>query len=179
MNSAYNFNLPIGIRALRQLVLVHVPLSLRQRLPAGQRGHTADKEVLGDVLGRGLGQDLGQTRRLALLLGSNKRLLAGLANQLDLGARGAADGEQADDVGLADDAQLRVVAAGVALPVGVAGNVGGGQRDGVLEGLGGVGAGRGIAKVRVERHAVGSVRVDGQGLAEGLPDAGGLEGLLL
>lgn len=82
-------------------------------------------------------------------------------------------------MGLPHDAQARVVAAVVALPVGVVGDVAGGDSDGVVVLERRVVAGRRVAVVWVQRDAVGAVRVDGGRAADALPDAGGLDGVFL
>lgn len=169
---------PLGIRVLlRQLVLVHVPRARRETLAARQWRQAVHEQVLGNVLGRGLLQSLGQAG-LSLLLGSNELLLASLADELDLGLGGAADGQQGDGVGLVDDAELGVRAAGVALEVSVVGDVTCGHRHGVIVGRG-LGAGSRVAVVRVEGNTVGAVGVNGEELAEALPDTGRLDRLLL
>lgn len=158
---------------------MHVPLAARQRLAARRRGKTANEDVLGDNTSRRLGQELGQAVGLAVLLGSNELLLASLANELDLGLGLAADSQQADNIGLVDDGKARVRTAGVALPVGVSGNITSGQRNGVVVLEGVVGAGGGKTEGRVERDTVGALGVEGEDAAEGLPDAGGLDSVFL
>lgn len=173
----------LGIRAvfLAELPLVHVPVAVGLDVVAGGRGGEAvDEDVLLGLLDAlGLLQEDGEAALLALLLGGNEGLLAGLADEVDLGARGAADGEQAHDVGLGDDAQLGVGAADVAAPVGVVGDVGGGNGDIVVVGEGVLGAGRGVAEGGVQRDTGRAVGVDGEDAADALVDAGRLEGLFL
>lgn len=171
-----------GVRLLRnQLVLVHVPRAASKALSARQRRQAVDKQVGGDRRGgrRGLGQERTQALRLAHLGGGDERLRAGLANQLRLGRSGAADRQQGDGIGLVDDAKARVVAAGVALPVGVAGNVASGDGDGVGDAEGVLLAGRRGAVVGVEGHTVGAVLVERHEAAKALPDALALQGLFL
>lgn len=155
---------------------MHIPLSGVQSLATGQRRHAVDKHILGRVAR--LLKSLGQTS-LGLLLHSNELLLAGLADEIDLGGLSAADGEELGELGLVDDAELGVVAAVVALPVGVVGDVASGQRNGVVVLERVVGAGGRVAEVRVQRDTVGALGVDGQEAAEGLPDTSRLDGLLL
>jgi hypothetical protein len=82
-------------------------------------------------------------------------------------------------LGLVDDTELGVVAAVVALPVGVVGDVASGQRNGVVVLERRVGAGGRVTVVRVQRNTVGALGINGQEAAEGLPDTRRLEGLLL
>lgn len=161
------------------LILVHIPLAARQSLAARRRGKTANEDILGDNASRRLSEELGQTVRLAVLLGSDELLRASLANKLDLGLRLAAHSQQAYHVGLVDDRKARVRAAAVALPVGVSGDIASRQRNGVfvLEGV--VGAGGRQAEGRVERDTVGALGVEGEDAAERLPDTGGLDGVFL
>lgn len=171
-------NLPFAIcLILIELVIVHIPSSSRQGLSTRQRRQSIDKNVLCHILGRLL-QELGQAR-LALLLRRNESLLAGLANQLDLGLRGASHRQQRHDVTLGNDAELRVRATVITLPVGVVGNITGGKSDGVVEAEGVQASGRRVSEVRVQGNTVGAIGVEGEGLADGLPQAGGLEGLFL
>lgn len=173
-------NLPSAIcllLLLDEFVLVHIPRSRHQGLSARQRRQAVDKHILGHTLG-GLFEERGQSG-LALLLRSHEGLLSGLANQLDLWLRGAAHRQQRHGVALVDDAELRVRAAHVTLPVGVVGDVAGGKRDGIIVSLGVQGAGGRVSEVRIERHAVGAVGVEGKGLSDRLPDAGGLKSVFL
>lgn len=78
-----------------------------------------------------------------------------------------------------NDGKLGVAAACIALEVWVLGNVAGGDGDGVDEGEGLVGTGRGVAELRVERDAVAAGGVDGEGAADALPDAGRLNCVFL
>lgn len=80
---------------------------------------------------------------------------------------------------LVDDAELRVRSTGITLPVGVVGDVAGGNGDGIIVGLGVQGAGGRVSEVRIQRDTVGAVGVDGEGLSDGLPEAGGLKSLFL
>jgi hypothetical protein len=170
-------DLPLAIRGWCNLILVNSPLPRSQARTAGQRWQSPDKHILRHVLG-GLLQRLGQAR-LALLLGRHEGLLARLADELDLGARRAADRQERGELRLVDDAELGVGAARVALPVGVVGDVARGERHRVVVLGGRVRAGRGVAEVGVQRDAVGSLGVDGEEAAERLPQAGGLEGVFL
>lgn len=171
----------LGVRLLLvQLIPVHIPLPRRQALPARQRRQAAGH--LEHPLGRldaAILEVVRQPRRLAFLLGLDQRLGALLADQLDPRLGGAADRQKRDLLGLADVAQARIVAAGVALPVRVVGDVPRREGDGivVLERV--IAARRGIAVVGVEGDAVGPVGVDGCRAAEALPDAGRLECVFL
>jgi hypothetical protein len=71
------------------------------------------------------------------------------------------------------------VAAVVALPVRVVGNVASWEGDRVVEGHGVVAAGSWVTVVRVQRNTIGAVGINGEGFANGLPDSGGLDGLFL
>lgn len=71
------------------------------------------------------------------------------------------------------------MAAVVALPVRVVGDVTRWKGDGVIKRHGVVAAGRWVAVVRVQGHAVGAVGVDGEGFSDGLPYSCGLDGLFL
>jgi hypothetical protein len=82
-------------------------------------------------------------------------------------------------VGLANDGKLRVVAAVIALPVRVVGNIARRESDGVgvFEGI--VGAGGRVAVVWVEGDTVGAVGVNCKGASDAFPDAGRLKRVLL
>ena len=149
-------------------------------LAAGDRREAVDEQVLGngsDALGLDKGSETAGGG--ALLAGGDEGLLAGVADELLLGGGGAAEGQQADGVALGHVAGAGVGAADVAAPVGVVGDVAGGGGDGIVVAVRVVGSRRGVPEVRVQRHAVGAVRIDGEGAADALPDAGGLEGLFL
>ena len=173
---------PVRVRLLLiQTVVVNSPLASSHGLATRGRGQTAR---LGEhQLGRldtGLLKVGGQAAGLlALLLGGDDGLGAGLADELDARLGGAADGQESDLIGLVDDREARVGATGVALPVRVVGNVAGREGDGVVVLERRVGAGGGQAVVRVQGHAVGPVRVEGERAADTLPDTFGLEGVLL
>lgn len=157
---------------------MHIPLARLQTLPTRQRRQAIHQQFLGDIHALLL-EHLRQSLLLAFRRGRDQRLAAGLANQLDLGGGRAADRQQGHRGGLVDDAQPRVVAARVALPVGVVGDVTGGDGHRVVVEGRIVAAGCGPPEMRVEGHAVGAVRVDGEGAPDALPDARGLEGLFL
>lgn len=157
---------------------VDVPLAALQALPARQRRHPVDQQLPHgrDAL---LLEHAREPLLPALRLGRHERPPARLADQRPLRRRRAADRQQRRGVGLADHAQARVAAARVALPVRVVGEVARGDGHGVVVAQGVEAARRGPAVVRVQGHAVGAVRVDGEGAADALPDADGLEGLFL
>ena len=157
---------------------MHVPRTLLQALPAEQRWHAVHEELLRRLHALLL-EHLGEALLLALGLGRHERLAALLADELDLGVRGVADGQQGDGVGLAHDGQARVVAADVALPVRVVGDVAGRAGDWVVVGERVLATGRGPAEVRVEGDAIGALRIDCERAADALPDADGLESLFL
>ena len=91
----------------------------------------------------------------------------------------AADAQQGNGLGLAHDGQARVVAPRVTLPVRVVGDVAGWVGDGVVVRKGVEGARSWDAVVGVQRNAVGAVGVDGEGTADAVPDADGLDGVFL
>lgn len=159
---------------------MHIPLSRLEALPTRQRRHAIHQQVLGDRNALLL-KHARQPLLLALSSRRDQRLAALGANQLDLGAAlgGIADRQQGDGVGLAHDREARVVAARVALPVGIVGDVARGHGHGVVVEGRVVAAGGRPAEVRVEGHAVGAFGVDGEGTADAFPDAGGLEGVFL
>lgn len=80
---------------------------------------------------------------------------------------------------LVDDAELRVRATDITLPVGVVSDVAGRNGDGIIVGLGVQATGGRVSEVRIEGDAVGAVGVDGKSLSDGLPDTGGLESVFL
>lgn len=155
------------------------PLARGQGDTARGRGQPADKDVLRDHTRVSLANVLGQTGSLALLLGSYEGLLASLADELNLRLGLAADGKQAYNVGLVDDAKTGVGAAAVTLPVRVSSNITSGQRDGVFVTEGIVAAGSGKAEGRVQRDTVRAVRVERQQAADTLPQTGRLNSVLL
>lgn len=154
-----------------------IPFSRSKARATGCRWQAVDKHILGSSLGRLL-EGLGQTS-LSLLLSSDKGLLACLTDELDLGLGRASDAQKSHHVALVHDAQSRVVSAVVALPVRISGDVTCGEGYGVVVGGRVVGAGGRVAVVGVEGNAIGTVRVDGEDLAENLPDSGGLDGVFL
>jgi hypothetical protein len=176
--------LKVNLRVRITLLAVHVipmdiPLSLLQTLTARQRRQPVlVQQQLSNILSVLL-EVLGQALLLALLLGSHERLASGLANEFHPRLDSAADAKERDLVGLSNDGKLRVVAAVVALPVRVVGNVAGGECDriGILEGV--VRAGGRVAVVGVERDTVGAVRVNREGASDAFPDAGRLKSMLL
>jgi hypothetical protein len=95
----------------------------------------------------------GQTTLLTLLLNLGQLLRTGLANlqNIVLGGGGTSNGKEADSIGLAHGAQLGVASPGVALPVGVVGNVTRGDGDGVVVGQRRQGARGGETELRVQR----------------------------
>ena len=90
-----------------------------------------------------------------------------------------AHAQERNGLGLAHDGQARVVAPRVALPVRVVGNVARGESDGVGIRQRVQLARRRVAVVRVQGDAVGAVGVDGEGAADAVPDADGLDGVFL
>lgn len=159
---------------------IPLPLGIAHRRPARQRWQaTSSLQHPLRSLDTGRLDIVGQAGLLALLLGGNQSLGSLLANELDTGGGSGADGQESNLLGLGDDRETGVVAAGVALPVRVVGEVAGreGDRVVVLEGV--VLAGGGEAVVGVEGDAVGAVGVEGEGGAELLPEAGGLDGVFL
>ncbi len=156
-----------------------IPLSASQGLAAGQRRQAVDEHVLGDVFLVLSRQEGCQPFALAVLLRGNEGLAPLVPDQLHLGRRRISDREQRHGVCLGHDGQARIAAPRVTRPVGVASDVGRGQRDEVVVGHGVEGARGRMAIVRVQRHAVGAVGVYGEGPAEALPEARGLESLFL
>lgn len=179
LGNMHRLNVLLGVRSFGKLVLVDRPLARGQGDTARGRGQAADEDVLGHDTRTSLADVLGQAGRLTLLLSSNERLLTSLANELNLGLSLAAHGQQANDVGLVDDAEARVGAAAVALPVWVSGNITSRKRHGVFVAEGIVAAGGGQAERRVQRDTVGAVRVESQEATDTLPESGRLNSMLL
>lgn len=75
-----------------------------------------------------------QSLIFSLLLSSNQLLLAGLSKleNILLGRLLASKGQKPGNVALAENAELRVVAADIALPVRIVCEVGGGESDRVV-----------------------------------------------
>jgi hypothetical protein len=75
-----------------------------------------------------------QALLLSFLLSSNQLLLTGLSKlkNIFLGCLLISEGQKSGNVALAEDAELRVVAADIAFPVRVICEVGGGESDGVV-----------------------------------------------
>lgn len=78
-----------------------------------------------------------------MLLSGDEGLASLLSNQLDAGSGSASYGKESDLVGLGNDGRAGVVAAGIAFPVRVVGDVAGRDGDGVVVLCGIVGAGGG------------------------------------
>lgn len=75
--------------------------------------------------------------------------------------------------------KLRVSPAGIALPVGVFGDVGGGQSDGIVVGCWVESAGGWVAELRVHGDTSGAFGVDGEEAVNPGVDSRGLDGVFL
>lgn len=122
-----------------------------------------------------------QSRLGALLLQRHQLLLARISNlqHVFLGRLSRADRQEADDIGLVDGAQLRVVSPHVTLPVRVVGNVARGDRDRVIVVARVVGTRWRIAELRIEGNTGRAAAVDGKPVGDLGPEALRLDGVFL
>ena len=117
---------------------------------------------------------------LSLLLCGDNRLRSCFPDQLLLcSILGVADGQELNKLWLADDAGTCVVAAVVALPVWVIGDVSSWESDSIIVASWVECARCRVAELWVQWDTVGAVWVDGQEAADALPNASGLDSVFL
>ena len=116
---------------------------------------------------------------LPLLPNPNQLLHPRLPDQLLARRRLTSHTQQAHHIALRHKTQLRIRAAGIALPVWVLGDITRGESNRVDEGKWFVGSWRWIAELGVEGDTVGAGRIDGEEATDGLPDTSGLDSVFL